>query len=52
MMVHTPMMRMLYTTSMPVIVAIASAGRNITTLMRPPTCMAMHSALAIMRIAG
>ena len=45
-MVNTPIMRMLHTTSIPVIDAIANAGRNRITLMRLPTWVAMHMALA------
>ena len=51
-MVNTPMISTLHTTSMPVMVAIANAGRNRITLMRLPICITMHSALASMRMAG
>ena len=51
-MVNTPIIRMLQTTSMPVIEAIASAGRKRMMLIRLPIWVTMHNALAIMRMPG
>ncbi|MNV12810.1 hypothetical protein D3C71_1034290 [compost metagenome] len=51
-MVNTPISMIDQTTSTPVMVEIASAGRNRITLMRLPICITMHSALDSMRIAG
>src|SRR6478672_1614915 len=51
-MVKPPISTMLRVTLMPVMVAMASAGRNRITLMRLPIWVRIASALAIMRMPG
>ena len=51
-MVNTPIIMIDQITSSPVMVEIASAGRNRITLMRAPICITMHSALESMRMDG
>src|SRR6478672_10343972 len=51
-MVNPPISTMLSVTLMPVMVAMAKAGRNRITLIRLPIWVRIASALAVMRIAG